>query len=198
MVDRYFYTMEERTIIEEWNQVPPPPPPALTHITVDPKVTAMLILDIQPQNCSERRPRCVKQIPKIRELLKAARNAKMPIIYSVIRSAQGKDIREEVKPQEGEPILKGGVDKFYKTELEDILKQKSIETVIIVGTSAHGAVLHTATGAAAREFNVIVPVDGMSATDAFCEQYTAWHIANSPGTRRHATITRIDWVTIQH
>jgi len=38
------------------------------------------------------------------------------------------------------------------------------------------ALLRTATGAALRGFQVIVPVDGMSAGDPYAEQYTCWHI----------------------
>jgi hypothetical protein len=33
-------------------------------------------------------------------------------------------------------------------------------------------------------------VDGMSAGEAYAEQYTCWHLANSPGTRRRTTLTR--------
>ena len=57
------------------------------------------------------------------------------------------------------------VDKFLGTDLEKILKDKGIATVIIVGTAAHGAVLYTGSGAAMRGMNVIVPVDGMSSVD---------------------------------
>lgn len=79
----------------------------------------------------------------------------------------------------------------WQADLEEILEENGIETVIVVGTSAHGAVLHTATGAALRGLKVIVPVDGMSAGERYAEQYTAWHLANAPGTRRHTTLTRI-------
>jgi len=88
------------------------------------------------------------------------------------------------------------VDKFYQTDLEKILTSKNISKVIIVGTSAHGAVLHTATGAALRQLEVIVPVDGISASEIYAEQYTIWHLANSPGTRRNVTLTKSDWIEI--
>jgi nicotinamidase-related amidase len=183
------------TIIEEWNTVKAPPPPELEPVTVEPRETALLILDIQHQNCNpERRPRCVASIPKIQSLLTEVRNREMPVIYSLTRNASTADIREEVSPQPGDPIVKSGVDKFYGTELEEILRAKEIQTVILVGTSAHGAVLHTAAGAAMRGFRVIVPVDGMSAGDSFTEQYTCWHLVNGPGTRRQTTLTCIDLI----
>jgi nicotinamidase-related amidase len=181
------------TIIEEWNTVKAPPPPKLEPVTVEPKETALLILDVQYQNCNpERRPRCVVSIPKIQGLLSEARKKGMHVIYSLTRNASKADIREEVSPQAGEPIVKSGVDKFHGTQLEEILRANEVQTVILVGTSAHGAVLHTATGAAMRGFRVIVPVDGMSAGDSYAEQYTSWHLVNGPGTRRQTTLTCID------
>jgi nicotinamidase-related amidase len=47
--------------------------------------------------------------------------------------------------------------------LEKILNDKGIKTVIVVGRAAQGVVLNTASQAAFRELQVIVPVDGMSA-----------------------------------
>ncbi|MBN1643128.1 MAG: isochorismatase family protein, partial [Anaerolineae bacterium] len=87
-----------------------------------------------------------------------------------------------------------GVDKFHGTALEALLTQRGVRSLILVGTSAHGAVLHTAAAAALRGYEVIVPIDGLSASDAYAEQYTCWHLANSPGTRRRATLTRTHWI----
>ncbi len=185
------------TIVEEWASVRVPAPPELKAVAVDPGSTALLILDIQKGNCSrERRPRCVASLPRIQDLLTKARDKGMTGVYSLTSSATPADIREEVAPAASEPVVASGVDKFFRTELEDILKGKGIQTVIIVGTSAHGAVLNTATGAALRGFSVIVPVDGMSASEPYAEQYTAWHLANGPGTRRRTTLTRTDLIAL--
>lgn len=188
-------TATKDTIIDEWGTVKAPPPPELKPITVDIKATALLILDIQYGNCNpERRPRCVASLPGIQSLLAAARDREMPVIYSLTRNASKSDIRKEVAPLPAEPIVKSGVDKFFRTDLENILKAKGIETVILVGTSAHGAVLHTAVGAAQRGLKVVVPVDGISGGDLYAEQYTCWHLVNSPGTRRQTTLTRISLI----
>jgi len=184
-----------QTIIDEWTEVKAPPPPELGAVALNAETTALLILDIQNQNCNaERRPRCVATIPRIQRLLNEARGKGMAVIYSLTRGASKGDIREELAPLEGEPVVQSGVDKFYGTELEALLREGGIQTVIVVGTSAHGAVLHTATGAASRGFEVIVPVDGMSAGEPYAEQYTSWHLVNGPGTRRRTTLTRIELV----
>ena len=183
------------TIVDEWTAVKVPPPPELKPVTVDPKVTALLILDVQSQNCNpERRPRCVASVPRIQSLLTEARSKGMSVVYRLTRTASKSDVRKELAPVAGEPIVKSRVDKFFGTDLEAILEAEGIQTVILVGTSAHGAVLHTATGAALRGLRVIVPVDGMSAGDPYVEQYTAWHLANAPGTRGQTTLTRISLI----
>lgn len=188
---------QNQSIIDEWGNVNIPTPPELEEVTVESKSTALLVLDFQNLNCNqERRPRCVASLPKVQNLLSKAREKGLLIVYALIRSSPVEDIREEVKPLGNEPIVKAGVDKFYKTDLEKILTTSSISEVIIVGTSAHGAVLHTATGAAGRQLKVIVPVDGISASEPYAEQYTVWHLANAPGTRRSVTLTKIDMIEI--
>jgi len=186
---------EGRSIVDEWVKVAVPAAPELKPVTVDPEATALLILDIQTGNCNlERRPRCVASVPKIAALLRQAREKGMLVVYSLTRSATVADVREELTPQPGEPVVRSGVDKFFGTDLETILTGHGVKAVIVTGTSAHGAVLHTSTGAALRGLEVILPVDGLSADAAYPEQYTCWHLANAPGSRRQTTLTRSDLI----
>ena len=185
---------KSKTIIDEWLSVKAPPPPELKKVTVDPKTTALLILDIQSPTCTTR-PRCVASASKIQVLLAKAREKGMPVIYSLSSKGKPEDIRKEVAPQAGEPIVQASVDKFFKTDLENILKEKKIATVIVTGTVAEGAVLVTATEAAVRGLKVIIPVDGMSSDDLYGEQYTAWHVVNAPGIGPQTTLTRLDMIS---
>jgi nicotinamidase-related amidase len=187
--------LPEATVIEEWAKVSIPPAPELKDVMVEPKTTALLILDIQHQMCTmEKRPRCVASVPNILNLLTKARAKGIPVVYSLAGEATSADILKEVAPNSGDPVVRSGVDKFFNTDLENILKEKGIKTVIVTGTSAHGAVLHTATAAALRGMQVIVPEDGMSADETYPEQYTAWHLANGPGSRQKTTLTRTDLI----
>ena len=184
-----------QTIIDEWNTVKAPKPPELKSVTVDPKTTALLVLDIVKRGCNnKRRPRCVASVPKIQGLLKQARAKGVAVVHSLTSSSTAADILKEVTPQDGEPIVQSSVDKFFKTDLEKILKEKGIKTVIVVGTAAHGAVLYTGSGAALRGLSVILPVDGMSAEDAYFEQYVAYHMIKAPGVGRRVTLTKIDMI----
>ncbi len=182
-----------QTIVDEWNAVKAPPAPELKRVTIDPKGSALLVLDVLKQNCPPR-PRCIASLPKIQGLLAQARGKGMMVIYGYFPGANAGDILPEVAPQAGEPIIMAMPDKFIGTDLERMLKDKGIQTVILVGVAAHGVVLHTASGAAFRGFKVIVPVDGMSSENTYAEQYTTWHLANAPRVGPQVILTRMDMI----
>ena len=185
-------------IIADWNKVKAPAAPELKKVTVSPKDTALIVMDIQTNSCNkERRPRCLDSIKPVSELIKRARAKGLPVIHTMSSSGSLDKLVKNVAPQKGEPYVKGSVDKFLGTDLENILKSKHIGTVILVGTAAEGAVLGTATAAAQRKLKVIVPVDGMSSAKAYAEQYTAIYLASSPGTSAATTLTRTGMIEIQ-
>jgi nicotinamidase-related amidase len=185
------------SIIDKWSEVKAPDPPELKPVEVDPRVTALLILDIEELTTNmERRPRAVASVPRIKTLLVEARKKGMTVVFSTTGRGTPDTILPEVKPTESEPVVKSSVDKFFGTDLEKILKGRGITTVIVVGTAAEGAVLHTATAAAMRALDVIVPVDGMSSSTLYAEQYVSWHLVNAPGSRRRTTLTKINMITI--
>ncbi len=92
----------------------------------------------------------------------------------------------DVAPLAAEPHVQSGPNKFRNTELEKILKDKGITTVIVTGTAANGAVLSTAIGATLRGFTVIAPVDGLSSVEAYADLSTGlylYHRARTCGVR---------------
>ena len=183
------------TIVDEWASVPVPPAPVLKPATVDPKTTALLILDIVRQGCNaERRPRCLDTLPAVHTLLGRARMAGVLVGYSLVKGSTAADILPPVAPVGGEPMVTSGTDKFLGTDLEATLKAKGIKTVIILGVVAQGAVLTTATEAALRGFEVVVPVDGVSSDNAYAEQFTAWNLLNAPVIAGHVALTRSDMI----
>jgi len=180
-------------IVDEWAGVKAPPAPALKAVTVDPKTTALLMLDFMNQNCGKR-PRCLATIPAMKKLLGEARAAKATVVYSIIANTTTADIIKDVAPQADEPHVLSGPDKFLRTDLEKVLKDKGIKTIIAVGTSSNGAVLFTASGAAFRGMNVIVPVDGMSAVDAIAEYATVLDFQTAPLLSNKTTLTKSDMI----
>jgi nicotinamidase-related amidase len=181
-------------IIDEWANVKAPAAPELKPVTVDPKTTALLLLDFINPNCTSR-PRCMASIPAMKKLLSEARSKGMMVVYSVANNANPDKILADIAPAAGEPVVNGSVDKFAASDLEKILKDKGIQSVIVTGTGAHGAVLYTASAAAVKKFKVIVPVDGMASEDLYLEQVTAWLLAKGTGgIGPQTTLTKTDMI----
>ncbi len=182
-------------VIEDWALAKAPAAPALKDATVDPKTTALLVLDFMRTNCNqERRPRCVESLPKAKALLERARKVGMPVVYAIVANTTTKDIWPEVAPLESEPWVQAGPDKFRGTELQKILADRGVKSVIVTGTAAQGAVLYTGSAAALSGMSVILPVDLMSAETIFHEQYVAFHFATAPGVSQRTTLTRSDMI----
>jgi len=186
-------TAAHANIVDQWSSIPAPAPPALKPVTVDPKTTALLMLDFMPANCGKNE-RCLATLPAMKKLLERARAAKMPVVYTVIANTTAADVLKDVAPLPGEPSVLSGPDKFVRTDLEKILKDKGVNTVITVGTASNGAVLFTAAGAVFRGMNVIVPVDGMSARDPYAELSTVFTFTSAPQVSVKSTLTRSDMI----
>jgi nicotinamidase-related amidase len=184
------------SVIDEWAAVKVPPPPELKPVSIDAASTALIVMDISTQSCTvEKRPRCVATLPKVQKLIGEARAKGILVLYTLAGTSKRTDIIKEVAPLDAEQSLSGaGPDKFVGIELDAILKGKNIKTLIAVGTAAEGAVLHTAAGAAFRGYDAVVPVDGMSSTNIYAEQYTAWHLANAPRLPDHVKLTKVDMI----
>jgi nicotinamidase-related amidase len=189
----------EQGITGEWASVKLPPVPELRPVTVDPKTTALLVLDMMKGNCGAR-PRCLASGPIVKKLIDAARAHHMMVVYNLTGAGKVEDmVDQRLAPRAGEFLVKGsgGADKFVNSDLDAGLKDKGIKTVIVTGTSAQGAVAGTTNGAAQRGYKAVVPVDGMSAEDAFNELYAIWHIykGGPVNLTSNATVTRSDLIT---
>ena len=187
----------DNTIIDDWYQAKLPAPPQLKPVTLDPKTTALLVMDFTVQTCTPaRRQRCADSVPKVKKFVEDARAKGALIIYSVAvpKSVPG-DILKELTPAPGEQVLPPlGPDKFINSDLDKTLHDKGITTLVAMGTQAQTSVLHTGGEAALRGFKVIVPVDAMSADDLFPELYTAWHLSTAARISNQVTLTKLDMI----
>jgi nicotinamidase-related amidase len=185
-------------IVELWDQVKAPPAPSLAAPTVKAGDTAFLLLDIEQLTCNkENRPRCVDAVPAMAAFLARARGAHLPVFYSNTGRGTRETMLTPVAPRDDEPIVKASVNKFFGTKLDEYLKAKNIKTVIVCGTSASGAALHTATGAAQSGYQVILPVDCVTGASLFEEQASVWTLLNGPGTARVSTATTLEAIKIE-
>jgi nicotinamidase-related amidase len=158
---------------------PIPVIPAPVAVEVPVAGAALLVLDITNTICDVR-PSCVASVPKIANLVKKARDAKVTIIYSTTTTA-GTLVRPEITPQNGDVTIAGRSDKFFGTNLEQILKDKNVQNAVVVGSAANGAVLSTVFGLGLRGYTVVVAQDGISAEPEFPTTLTRWQLLNEPG-----------------
>jgi nicotinamidase-related amidase len=193
------------TIIDEWASVKAPPAPKLQSVTLDPKTTALILIDIIKQTCNmKRRPRCVAMVPKVQKLLAEARSNGVYVIYALFPSPRPatfpnpkiSDFVPELAAKGNEPIVTAFVDKFMlgdkDTGLQKLLKDKGIKTLVPVGVASHNGVLFTSVLAALRGFNVVVPVDGMAGNNAYEDQLTAYTLTSSIVYK--VTLTSVDMI----
>ena len=190
---------DAETIIDDWATVKTPPPPELKPVVIDPKTDALLLLDFNGHEAADSgpcnkttKPRCVASLPKVRAALDKARAAGVFVVYSLSSNGAAADIWPEVAPSAGDPMVKSGPNKFINTNLRELLEAKGIKRVIVTGTSSEGAVLNTSSDAAFHGMNVVVPVDGMSSTELYAEQYVAWHMTHAPAVAAKTTLTSLE------
>lgn len=176
-------------------------------VQLDPSTTALLVLDITSVICTPR-PACVQSVSQIAALLKKARDAKVALVaYSDTGGTS--TVLPGVAPQPGDPKVSGRADKFFGTDLDKILKDKGIKTVVVTGSAAHGAVLYTTFGANIRGMSAVVAEDGISVgtgAEAFGMTVAEWQLLNEPGFANptnkpldpgHVTLSRSDLITFK-
>ena len=183
-------------VVDEWGTLALPPAPQLKPAVLDAKTTALLMLDFLPSDCGNS-PRCLGTLPKVRPLLDADRAAHALVVYTEYPPNTVANVLPAVAPLGSEPNIIGLADKFAGSNLDQILKDHGIKTVIVVGAVANGAVLLTGVEATQHGYKVVVPVDGMSGVSPFAEGYTALEFTNAPTVSQSATVTRAAMVTFQ-
>jgi nicotinamidase-related amidase len=163
--------------------------PEEKQIELDPRNTALLIVDMQNDFVKKEGklyvPEAEKTIKPISYLIKKARDTSTIVIYTqdwhmkddpefkiwgehALAGTWGAEIIDELKPEKDDFIIKKfRYDAFFETPLDYILRVKNIKNLVITGTVANICVLHTAGSAALRWYNVIMVRDGISALDNF-------------------------------
>jgi nicotinamidase-related amidase len=178
-------------VVGEWATVKPPAAPELKDVTIDTAKTALLVMDFNEGTCTAQAgPRCAASLPKVKELLDKARASHMLIVYTGFPNM--KPVVKDVAALPGEQMVSAHANKFAGTDLDKMLKDHGITTVVLTGMSANGAVLFTGFGAADLGYKVIVPVDTMPSMSPYAEQSTIWGLANDPGLGNMSTLTSVD------
>lgn len=184
-------TLQAASIIDEWGSVKAPPAPALKEVTVDPKTTALVMADFVQPICTHY-PRCMASLPVAKKVLAAARAANVLVVYTSIPKVPISAVVADVAPTGNEPFVQSFTDKFLNTDLEKVLKDHGITTLLMTGVSSNGAIIETSSEAALKGFKVAVVLDATSAATTYAEQFVAWQLVNGPVISPHITLTTSD------
>jgi len=129
--------------------------------------------------------RAAKIVPNIKRLLEYARKKRVPIVYvtdahlpnldpefevwgpHAVKGSWGAEIIEELKPEKRDfRVLKRKYSAFQGTDLDMLLRELRIDTLILTGVVTDICIQHTAADAFFRGYRVIVPKDCVEAVDA--------------------------------
>ncbi len=134
-------------------------------------------------------------IPPLRELLEAFRQEGLPVIYlcdhhapddpefeafppHAVAGSWGAEVIPELSPQEGENIVpKTRFSGFFRTPLEEILREKGVTTVCLTGVCTSICVMDTAADAFFRDFKIEVFKDCVGDFDAEMHEFALKRMA---------------------
>jgi Isochorismatase family len=184
-------------------QMPAIPEPA--RVTLDPKSTALVVLDYVEDICS-RQPNCKnKMVPAVTPFMERVRKAGLTVAYGTRAQNQTMWLKE-VTPAAGDiRVNNTAQDRFYNTDLDKELKAKGIKTLIIVGWKISGSVTYTSVGAMVRDYTVVIPVDTTAAATDYETTIGFYNVLNSgnanlpnePLKPKAVTLSRTDLITFQ-
>ena len=157
-------------MIQEGPNRPEPQP-----LKLNAKTTAIVVLDLS-RRCENPEEVCSKLMHPLAEFLVRARQASVPILYTISAAGKGTLFREVAAPlkrQAAEPVLyPDAFDKFMGGELKTQLDTWKCRSLILVGSATNFAVLYTATTAArVFRYEVVLPLDGVNAKRQYEHEY---------------------------
>ena len=133
-------------------------------LSFDRRKTAVLIMDYQNRQLSNFSEDFQNElIAEANQVLTKARHEGILVIYVEVRRGDRTpetEIHPAVSPQPGEEVFtKRRVGPFSTTNLDEVLKNRGIETLVLMGISTSGCVLSTVRWAADVDYGLIVLSD---------------------------------------
>jgi nicotinamidase-related amidase len=184
-------------------QMPALPDPV--RVSLDPKTTAVLVLDYVEPICTTQ-PKCTSQmLPAMTPFLERARKAGLVVAYGT-REVNRTKWLPQVAPAAGDiQIVSTAQDRFYNTDLDKALKAKGIKTIVMAGWKVSGSVAYSSVGAAIRDYTVVIPMDATAAatdyetTIGFFQilSQSNENLANTPLKPNAPTLSRTDMIAFQ-
>jgi len=184
-------------------QMPATPEPA--RVTLDPKTTAVIVLDFVEDTCNPQ-PSCKgPMLAAMTPFLERARKAGIVAVYGT-RERNMAHWLKEVAPMPGDiRIHNVAQDRFFRTDLDKLLKEKGIKTLIMTGWKISGSITYTSVAAMAHDYTVVIPMDTTSAGSAYETTIGFYNVLNSGNANlanealkaKAVTLTRTDLLSFQ-
>ncbi len=170
----------------------------------DPDRTALVVIDMQNGFChpdgSLYAPASEEAIEPCRELVDRARDAGVQVVFTrdvhppaqfedsyyydeferwgehVVEGSWEAEIVEELSPREEDlEVIKHTYNAFYETQLDGWLDAHGIDDLVFAGTLANVCVLHTAAGAAPRDYRPVLVEDAVGYIESEDREYALDH-----------------------
>ena len=178
--------------------------PAPVRVTLNPRTTALLVFDYV-DFCKAQRVCFAEMLPAEVALMDRARKAGVLVAYGT-RAQNVSTWLPEIAPKPGDiQVTNTAQDRFYDTDLDQMLKAKGITTVILTGWKVSGSVAYSSVGATLHGYTVVVPEDTTAAATDYetiigfyqiLNQNSA-NLTNVPLKPKASTLTRTDLITFQ-
>jgi nicotinamidase-related amidase len=184
-------------------QMPALPDPV--PVTLNPKVTALLVFDYVQNICGSQAKCKDQMLPALTAFMARARKAGVVVAYGTLQDNQNKWL-PQVAPQAADiNVVNTAQDRFYKTDLDQDLKAKGITTVILAGWKTSGSVAYSSVGAVLAGYTVVVPVDTTAAPTDYEQTIGFYNVLNQRGGNltnqplkpNAPTLSRTDIITFQ-
>jgi len=184
-------------------QMPATPEPA--RVTLDPKTTALVVLDYVEDICNSQATCKSQMLPAMTPFMAQVRKAGLTVAYGTREQNMTKWLKE-VAPAAGDiKIINTAQDRFYGTDLDKQLQAKGIKTLILVGWKISGSITYTSVGAMAHDYTVVIPMNTTSAGSPYETTIGFYNVlnsgnanlANQPLKPKSVTLTRTDLITFQ-
>jgi nicotinamidase-related amidase len=171
-------------------------------LKLDGKTTAIAVLDLS-RRCENPQEVCSNLMIPLAEFLDRARQASVPILYTISAAAKGTPLGEVAAPlkrRESEPVLyPDAFDKFTGGALKAELDKRHCCSLIIVGSATNFAVLYTATTAARIfRYDVVIPLDGVNAKRTYEHEYAIHQMTILPASaHKQFRFTKLGMIAIE-
>jgi ureidoacrylate peracid hydrolase len=165
------------------------------YFSIDPRTAALVVVDMQQSFVAEGAMFSTAEarsiVPNVDRLVEAARDQALPVVWTqsdhsppggglvLARSPSIRETRElwrgdasfelyadMTQPAPGEHrVVKHKYDAFHDTDVDPILRNSGVDTVIIAGVTTECCCESTARGAFSRDYKVVFVRDAMASLD---------------------------------